>query len=334
MKSKKHLRTISMWIAVMVMASVAQVGLATDDTVYWTSQGDAFYHADRTCSANAEACYPISDIAAAEFDKQPCALCLGGIPANAAPEAKQISVDKLSATVRGGTWVYKIPQSVLESIKTDHSPDEDAEQTLVGLMAQTRSDVQGTRYAVPVDGAKVMNLRIIEGDAYIVVRPNEAYSDKHPLKWRVEAVEPDFFQFGTADLRVTGVSEVLTSVPNAKKQDYTKVFESKYTNMDVAVFRAMDTNIAVLHVHNIAEKDAQFGIVRIGEGMPDIPAAGYYSKKMGIFCCVLSPAELGALVAGAVPTVSASSENGSTTAADGNGTIFLPDLTLDVENGG
>lgn len=325
---RKMMVMILMSTLLTVFGALAASG--SDDTVYWTSQGDTWYHADRACSANEEACYPISAVAAAEFGKKPCALCTGNGAAASAQEAKQASVSKLSATERGGTWVFRVPKSILESISTEHGLDDIKANDLVNLAGKAASDVQEVRVAAPADDTLVLSLRVIDGDAYMVLRPGSAYSDKNPLKWRVEVFGRDLFLFDAQDRMLSGASNVLSSTPDVKKQDYSRVFEAVYGDLDIAVYRALGTsNIAVLHLDGAKEGDALTGMVRIDDDATGAPVSGYIANEKGVFCCVLTDAELSALKAGAVPVLDLSGES----ASDGN-TIFLPDLALGAENGG
>ena len=215
-----------------------------------------------------------------------------------AEEAVSTELPKLTATERGGTWILRVPQALLESVEL-HKPDRPASQySLTGLCARGLTDAVEQRLAYPSDGSLFMNLRVLDGDCYIVTRPTQPYSAEFPFLWTVEQREIQFFE---ADTTVSGVSEALSSVPEMDSSGYTQVYSDRFAQGDIAVYRAMDVNIAVIHWRG----EEELGLIAMaqigGTDAQKLPVTGYASGKQFTYCCIITDAELGALVAGGEP---------------------------------
>lgn len=307
-------------LALAALWSPACAGEADAQAICWTTQADAYYHLNADCGYTLEAArYPLSVEAAEAFDKLPCPLCAAD-EAEATPELPAIS-----ATERGGTWVFRVPGALLDAAAL--SPDAGwTETAIVRLFCETLAELPEARIAVPEDGALCMNLRSIDGDGYFVVRPEARYSGEAPLRWRVELAGRDSFFYDDAEARVMSASEVMTAVPELDGGGYAQVFDSDYGEVDIAVYRAMGIDIAVLHRRGAADESALKGTVRIGDLAQEIPVAGYAAGGQSVFCCVITDTELGALVAGAVPAIVPREDVGG--AAEGAFIEFQPAATL------
>ena len=289
------MKRVAMVLAVLIALTAAALGESVDGAA-WTTLEDTYYHLDRDCGGQGEERYPLSIEAAGEFDKQPCPLCaVNGEAGDDLPD--------ITATERGGTWVIRVPQARLESIPLNAPEAIDDAGELVGLYGGTLSDVMEIRAAVPCDDALFMNLRVIDGDAYMVLRPEKAYGKKRPLTWRVEAVSRDSFFDEGGEAALTGVSAELTYAPGEVGDKFTQVYEGKNGKTDITVYRAMDCNIAVLHRSGKTKASALTGLVKVGDLEPAIPVRGYVAGGQTVYCCVITDAELGALVAGAKPSI-------------------------------
>ena len=287
-------------LAVLLALAIACPALAADTAeTCWISRDDPCYHLDAGCGDPEGGRYPISEAAALEFEKTPCPVC---VAPEATPEPE--AGPALRATERGGTWVFRIPAEQLAAVELA-SPEPDAtDDPLVSAFAATVSDLVSLRLAVPEDGALFMNLRVIDGSCFLVLRPERAYSEEKPLIWRAESMSLNFF--GDEALTLDGVSRPIASAPEQDDGDRAQVFSQDYDGLDISVYRAMDTNIAVLHQSN-PEADALDGMLQIGS--PSIPVRGYRSGKQAIYCCVITDAELGALVGGAKPEIRAAADD-------------------------
>ena len=312
------------WMLLAVLIALSAVALAEQvDAAVWTTLEDTYYHLDRNCGGQGEERYPLSIEAAGEFDKQPCPLCaVNGEAVDELPE--------ITATQRGGTWVIRVPQARLESIPLNAPETIDAAGELSALYGGTLTDVMEVRLAVSCDDALFMNLRVIDGDAYMVLRPEKAYGKKRPLKWRVEAVSRDTFFDEGGEAALTGVSAELTYAPGDVGDKFTQVYTGKSGKIDITVYRAMDCNIAVLHRSGKTKASALTGLVKVGDLEPAIPVKGYVAGGQTVYCCVITDAELGALVAGAKPTIEnlEAEEGAETTEEPSDDGDFRPVATL------
>ena len=235
----------------------------------------------------------------------------------------------LSATERGGTWVIRIPAGALAAQTMGEGELPEGVESMVNLLGDTLNDVITARIAVPADGALLLCLRVMDGDACIVVRPGRKYSQSNPFEWQAAEVALDIFNTGA--LSVTGVSEINAIVPKSGKGKPERVFERDYDKMDIDVYRDNDITIAVLHQDGKTKKDRLTGTLAVGDMQPGIPVRGYVSGRQTVYCCVLTDAELGALVAGSKPVINPVEKDDPKAVPTPEITVSptLPDLTLD-----
>ena len=239
----------------------------------------------------------------------------------------------LTATERGGTWVIRVPEAALSSMAIEHGQPPEGTEDMTALLGQSLSDAITARFAVPADGSLLMCVRVIDGDGCLVVRPDTKYDARHPFRW--QAVEMTGDIFGAGGMSVNGVSAVNTYAPKVSRGDYEQVFSREYDRLDIDVYHAGGMSIAVVHQDGKTKRDKLTGTLRIGD-QPAIPVTGYVSGKQTIYCCVLTDAELGALVAGAKPVVTSVERavSESTQTPVPAPTVYLPDLSLDLEEAG
>ena len=298
-------RWICLWIA--AIAVFAGVALAEDDAArYWTTMEDGYYHADAACGG-VETRYPVSLEAAREFEKEPCPVCVAGT-----------GIERVDAVERAGTWVLRVPERALAALPLTAGETDDSR--LATRCAGGMDGASDVRLPVTEPGPLLMNLREVGGYCYAVVRPEAPYSDENPIRWRAAAYRPTFF--GDAEAVAEGASEVLESLPEISDGGYTQVFSVEYTSGDIFVYRALDANIAVIHWQAVG--DPLCVELRIGE-LPGVAMEGYTTDDSRVFCCVITDTELGALVAGAEPTIVGIEEN-----AEARATAPVPDLTDDA----
>ena len=300
------IRRAHLALVVLLALAIGWPALAAGaaDETFWTAREDPCYHLDAGCGNPEGERYPLSEAAALEFQKTPCPICVEPTPE---PEAGPA----LRATERGGTWVFRIPAEALAAVELSPPEPDTADDPLVSAFASTVSDLVSLRLAVPDDGALFMNLRVIDGDCFLVLRPEEAYSEERPLVWRAESMSLNFF--GDEAPTLDGVSGPIASAPETDDGNRAQVFSQDYDGLDISVYRAMDTNIAVLHQSN-GDAEALDATLQIG-GL-SIPMRGYLSGKQAVYCCVITDAELGALVGGTTPGIHSGADSAEDTAPD------------------
>ena len=277
------LRRIGCWALVLVMLA-GFPALAEDGAGCWTTREDEYYHLDPNCGGVDETRYPLSVEAALAFDKLPCPDC-------AAPDGAGIGT--VEAAERGGTWILRVPVAAMGELNLERPAGDGAPDPLAALYASTVTDAPGLMLAVPAGGL-TMNLRVVDGDCYVVSRPGAPYSAENPVRWRVESLSLGFF--GDNGPKLSAVSGEQSSAPVLSGEGYAQVFDARFDAGDLTVYRALGANIAV--VHWAADAAGEAALIRVRD-MADIPVMGYVAGENWTYCCVLTDAELGALVAGA-----------------------------------
>ena len=284
----------------------------------WTSKDDPYYHMEKDCPQAIED-YPISEVAAAAFDKAACPLC--------AAISGSADVPELRACMRGGTYVIRVPVELLaaaqissdtgfsfqESYDGSEASDTlsemltDAEYLLFMAEFASSGEAQGVyRMPLPDTGEELlsMNVRLLDDAWYMVVRPDGEAPEDGVLSWRI--VENRVEMDGSGALTVTcqGVEERRDAVESENRNDSETIFQAEYEGVRIDVYRAIGANIAVLHVDE-ADPDALQGEVRIGKSAQSgTPVQGYMDESGGaVYCCVITDSELGALVAGKTPVI-------------------------------
>ena len=308
------------WLyAILLIFMLTNAALAEEGAgpVFWTTLDDSCYHAREGCSALGEGRYALSEEAALMFDKQRCPVCFDG---EAVLEGAPVK-----ASVRGGTWVLKFPKRLLDSFLL-HTPEQEALQySLPMLYARTLTDSSDLRVAVTDNGSLIMNIRVIDGDCYVVERPPEDYSQENPMHWEARKLERSLFDDTPS---MTGVSDPQETVPDVSEENYTRDFEAKFDNGDIAVYSTLGVNVAVIHWKSEAEP-GMYCQVTIGDIRPGIPVEGYSGKKHYVYCCILTEAELAALKAGAAVGVEDLYLQEEALPEDDGTSVYLPNLSVD-----
>ena len=316
-------------IAALVVSAMAEADLRA---ILWTSRDDVYYHTDENCGGVASR-YPISEEAALAFDKRPCPDCAApeGEAAEAADDAAQAAAGDILATERAGTWVFRVSREALEAAMESGAQSGGRALGAGRLDSMLRLSVAGDEdamealVAVPTDGALLMNLRCMDGDCWLILRPSTGYSKENPLSWHAERLSMGLFE--SDDVRVTDVSPEAAFAPEAVDRDYRQVFSHSYSKVDLTVQRAMGANIAVIHWET-DEADALTSTLRIGGDGDALPVFGYAGKKANVYCCVLTDAELGALVAGETPIMTPMSGIEGAAESKEEAAPFAPAATL------
>ena len=282
------------------------LGFAHAEEMRYTLHEDIYYHTHPNCGGR-EAMVPLSDAAAAEFQKAPCPNCF---PVNADMDAR--------AMVRGGTIVVRIPQTWLDrerqvqgvfaAAEYNHYEGDAMYARLSELLhgeayaafmdAYMQDDHAETIARVPdiiwPDGDLIMNERHLGGAYYIVLRPAAEFDDSYTTYMR-------FFEY---DLSLKdGVLEENMSrewVDNSfeitlHRTGGNAVHTAEIGNLSVTVFREMDTNIAVITERNADRNFISYKPLHIGNVDTGVRVSGYMEGTNAVYCCVLTDAELGLL---------------------------------------
>lgn len=329
------LKRILFWLAIL---SIGAVGLSEDLTV-WSSAQDIYYHTDPDCSHPNWDRYALSQGAAENFEKLPCPVCVTGAaedtpepsPSPEATEADtqppaQEEVD-ITCVERGGTWVFCFPAASLDGLLATGDLDIVEElptgaRALMDIVGEQLTDDIAATIAVPTGSGLVMSLRVAGDRAYALIRPEKDYKARRPFKWRAVRILTDIFNADAYS--IGGVSEEMSFVPPKKLEKPRSVFEADFDEMDIAVFSWSDGYVAVLHKDN--PEDNLTGTIQIGDSA--IAAAGYRSKKKGVFCVPLTEAELRQLEDGAVPGFTPDAANDADGWEETDDGDFRPIVTL------
>ena len=311
-------------------------GLAEASLSAWANPEDPCYHLDPDCASAKGPLYALSPEAAEAFDRLPCPACASSqAPAAIAPEPEKDVDARITCVKRSGTWVFRVPQALLGSVEVSGGVAPEGTEALVNLLGEGLSDVMDATIAVPADGAPFLSARLIDGDAYVVMRPKHSYKAKRPFKWVAEHITLDIFNPGV--FQITGISEVMRYTPGKQSHEPKRKWSGTFGEIDCDVYTGSDMIIAVLHWDHMTDKSALTGVVRIGDAGTDIPVSGYLSDGKAVYCCALSNAEYQALKDGAEPRIIPKADIGSFLAASDpaaeaasgeDGNPFLPAATL------
>lgn len=297
-------------LAVLLMLPVCAYADAQDE--FWTRNDDLYYHFNRYCGG-ADGMVPISGAAARAFDKYVCPVCF---------QAEDAGGD-VQAVARGGTIVVRFSDAWLAQPELTGvfgwSPDseytgEKAERLLAdylhgdtynSFMADYLADgsAEGRARNPVILDELIMNRRHIGSDWYIVVRPEEKFSDSWEMYWHINGIKlrrEDESLFTNFDLQTV---EEYKELKLSRGGGEGPVFELENDGLHMAVYRELDANIAVIYEKN-ADKDFLEGAQLRMPGMEEgIELDGYMDGKQGVYCCTLTDAELALLQNGVRPEI-------------------------------
>ena len=298
-------------LTVLIIGILNMPTVLAEEIYFWTTREDPYYHADKNCGGSVVR-FPLSKAAAVEFDKIPCPLC--GIEVDAGET-------KILAGVRAGTYVFCIPQALLDEVKVEPIANFTTSRQYSGTEANAMlsailgdaayrdfmseyvsyGQAQTTYRAVqPVENVNWlnMNLRRIGDNWYMLIDPQQVFSEENPLEWRIVEISIIWDEVGVLTLTVEGEQYRRDYIPSQSMSNAEPIFKRDYETLDISVFREVGANIAVLHVKD-EDPDILTGEVRIGDAETEgIDVSGYINGNTATYCCVLTDAELGALVAG------------------------------------
>lgn len=277
-------------VLAIILAALLAGGAAAESLglTVWSSRADDCYHSDKYCGNPEGERYALSEAAAIDFGKQPYPDCVTLDPyGQPRPDVDLVPVDaEITCAERSGTWVFRFPAALLSSLALAQGEGPEASAALTAVFGENLTDVVDATLAAPAGDGLVLSLRVIEGDAWAVVRPKKSFKAKRPLQWVAEQITVDIFNPGA--YTVTGVSEVQTYKPPKHVPDLDRAFSRDYDGTDVDVYSEDGMSIAVIRTE--ADADALTGVIRLDAS--DIPVTGYISKGRAVFCCPLTDAEM------------------------------------------
>ena len=275
-------------LAVLLAWSAAAEGIGL---TVWSNRSDDCYHSDKYCGDPEGERYALSEAAALDFGKQPCPDCVTLDPyAQPQPDVDLVPADmEIACAERSGTWVFRFPSALLEGLKLGSGEGPEASAALTAVFGENLNDAVDATLAAPSGDGLVLSLRVIDGDAWAVVRPKKSFKAKRPLQWVAEHIAVDIFNPGV--YTVTGVSEAQSYKPPKHVTDLDRAYSRSYDGIGVDVYSEDGMSIAVIRMD--ADLDALTGVIRLGAS--DIPVTGYISKDRAVFCCPLSGAEVALL---------------------------------------
>ena len=277
---------------VMLFMALAASGAMAEGKTCWMSSTDDYYHLNKNCEHLIGAKDEMNVDVAKMLGKQPCAACAAGEKAEA---AESELVPGVEAVERGGTWLLRVPKVLMYSAEVQPSNTPALQYSLPMLYAATMSGFSDVRLAVPADSGLFMSIRLIDGDCYLLTRPERRYTSKAPFVWRTRAISPDAFGGGKAT--ENGSSEEIRSVPEQSSDSYNKVFQSSYGALDITIYQTMSVNVAVIYWRPEEDPGMYCQLTLNGEAT-DIIVEGYHKGSKWVYCCVLTDAEVGELLAG------------------------------------
>lgn len=289
-----------------VILALGIVSGAFADASFWTRNDDIYYHATWVCGG--EGCVPISEEAALAFAKYACPVCCEWPDGGEEPEAAS----------RGGTIAVRFSDAWLEKQElTDvfgwHADNsyggvqarrnlaeylhDEAYAAFIGeLSAQGAADGRANMpHILAADGALVMSRRHIGNHWYVIVRPREAFANTWDMYWRVNslAVHMEGDALST-EFDLQTVEEVRT-LQLRRMNDSDPVFMRGGDELEMAVYRALDGNIAVIREKKPDGRNLENVQLRIAGVSDPIGLAGYAEGREAVYCCMLTDGELEAL---------------------------------------
>ena len=278
---------------------------------YWTRRAELYDHAYANCGG-VEGRVPISAEAAVAFDKFPCPVC---VPV-------QEDQTEVLGVARGGTIVLRFPGGMLPepeltsvfgwSVPVVYESDaawarlgellhgqdyaDFAEQVRAGGVAET---VVRRPVVVPIEDELILNRRHIGADWYIVVRPEERFGDSWEMYWRISGLELEMEGDTLSECFTLQTVEEYRTVQLSSADGMAPVFQRALNDLELAVFREMDANIAVICERGADADFLEKVGLRIGDYDCGVELSGYMDGADGVFCCTLTEGEMHLLECGA-----------------------------------
>ena len=294
-----------LFICVLVFA-LGIVSGAFADASFWTRNDDIYYHAEQVCAG--EGCVPISEEAALAFAKYACPVCCLWPDGGEEPKAAS----------RGGTIVVRFSDAWLDEMELTEVFGWQADNSYGGAQARRNlaEYLHGEAYAdftaelaaegaadgrvntphiLAADGALVMSRRHIGNHWYVIVRPQENFGSTWDMYWRVNSLglhmedEELRTQF---DLQTV---EELRSLQLTRMNDSDPVYTRAADELEMAVYQALEGNIAVVREKKPEERKLENVQLRIAGVKDPIALAGYAEGRDAVYCCMLTDGELEAL---------------------------------------
>jgi len=290
-----------------LLAAACLFGCAHAEDDFWTLNADFYYHANSACLGRQDM-VPISEEAALAFSKHMCPVCCSY------PESE----NTVDAAARGGTIVVRFNDAWLESQELTSVfgwnsdsiySGKQAQQTLGeclhgenynAFMAEYHagSRAEGRAYMPHIfsaDGALMMSRRHINNHWYVIMRPKMEFGSSWDMYWRVNSLD---LKMEEGQLRTNFDLQTLEetrTLPINRMEGSKAIYERSGKAVDIAVYSALDGNIAVILEKNYTGAELDNVQLRIEGAYEDIVVSGYSEGGSAVYCCMLTDAELAAL---------------------------------------
>lgn len=295
------------WILCALLAALCLCAHACAEDGFWTRRLDFYYHANSNCMGES-GMVPISEEAALAFSKLACPICV-----QAADDGADVR-----AVSRGGTIVVRFSDAWLDAQEligvfgwstADQYTGKQADRKLGEYLhgdaynaflrqcsaagsAEGRAD---TPHILATDGSLVMSKRHIGSAWYIVLRPKQAFGREWSMYWRVSshAIQMENGVL-SIDFDLQTVEETRSLKLN-RMDDSQSIYERSGDDLQMAVYRALDGNVAVIWNRGIADAENAETLLCIEGAAENIAMNGYTENGAQVYCCMLTDGELQAL---------------------------------------
>lgn len=293
-----------LWLCFLLLLGAASAEGADG---FWTSNVDVNYHLCECCGG-VQGRVPISEEAAQAFAKLACPIC---IPA-------EDSGEDVQAVSRGGTIVVRFSDAWLNTHELTNVLAWSTDDTYEGSQAwqmlgeylhgadycafaeayleKGRAEGRSNTPYILSDQAMVMSRRHIGSSWYIVVRPQKKFRNDWSMYWRVSSLnlhmENDVLT-SRFDLQTIEENRELA----LERLDEIDIrFSGDYEGFSMEVYDALDGHVAVIREES-AQTDHLEDAKLMIEGMTaSVDLLGYAEGRDGVYCCMLTDAELDALM--------------------------------------
>ena len=292
-------------IALVLTLLFACACLAEDAALYWTRKADLYYHLNEGCVGVRDG-VPISEIAAQAFGKYPCPVCVpvkdDGTGVRAAARGGFSDAWMANAELMGvfGWSADSVYEGAAGETKLAAYLHGDAYNAFLAEYARSGSATDEAREpdVVAVHGERILSVRHIGGDWYVVVRPSEKFGDSWDMYWRIDGIRLHM-EDGTlrTNFEQQTVEETL-ELALERESGASPVYSAATEGFSIEVYRALDVNVAVI-CETAGDADALENACLLVGSCAQIELRGYMDGDVAVYCCALNDAELEALRSGA-----------------------------------
>lgn len=297
-------------IALVLALLFAGACLAEDAALYRTRKANLYYHLNESCVGVRDG-VPISEIAAQAFGKYPCPVC---VPA-------EDDGGGVRAAARGGTIVVRFSDAWMANAELTGVFGWSFDSVYEGAAGETKlaAYLHGDAYnafleecarsgsaeamarepdVVAIHGERILSVRHIGSDWYVVVRPAEKFGDSWDMYWRIDGIRLRMEDGALhANFEQQTVEETL-ELALERESGASPVYSAAAEGFSIEVYRALDVNVAVI-CETAGNADALENACLLVGDCAQIELRGYMGGEVAVYCCALNDAELEALRSGA-----------------------------------